>query len=125
MLYGFIIPGITNPFDHNLSTNWIDFPLWVSVPLTLIWYVGMMNAINFIDGLDGLLSGFTLISCLFLFAISVVHANPVVALVVIALAGASLGFLPYNFNPAKIFLGRCGVALHRLRVRNGIDHRRE
>ena len=108
MLYGFIIPGITNPFDHNPHTNWIDFPAWVSIPLTLLWYVGMMNAINFIDGLDGLLSGFTLISCLFLFAISVVHANPVVALVVIALAGASLGFLPYNFNPAKIFLGDAG-----------------
>jgi len=108
MLYGFIIPGITNPFDHNMHTNWIDFPIWVSIPLTLFWYVAMMNAINFIDGLDGLLPGFTLISTLFLFAISVVHANPVVALVVIALAGASLGFLPYNFNPAKIILGDSG-----------------
>jgi UDP-GlcNAc:undecaprenyl-phosphate GlcNAc-1-phosphate transferase len=108
MLYGFIIPGTANPFDHNPHTNWIDFPWWVAVPLTLLWYVGMMNAINFIDGLDGLLSGFTLISCLFLFAISVVHASPVVALVVIALAGAALGFLPYNFNPAKIFLGDAG-----------------
>ncbi|HTV94102.1 MAG TPA: MraY family glycosyltransferase [Verrucomicrobiae bacterium] len=108
MLYGFIIPGVTNPFDHNPHTNWIDFPIWLSVPLTLFWYVGMMNAINFIDGLDGLLSGFTLISCLFLFAISVVHASPVVALVVIALAGSALGFLPYNFNPAKIFLGDAG-----------------
>jgi UDP-GlcNAc:undecaprenyl-phosphate/decaprenyl-phosphate GlcNAc-1-phosphate transferase len=108
MLYGFIIPGINNPFDHNPATNWIDFPLWLSVPLTLLWYVGMMNAINFIDGLDGLLSGFTVISCIFLFAISVVHASPVVALVVIALAGAALGFLPYNFNPAKIFLGDAG-----------------
>jgi UDP-GlcNAc:undecaprenyl-phosphate/decaprenyl-phosphate GlcNAc-1-phosphate transferase len=108
MLYGFIIPGITNPFDHNPHTNWIDFPAWLSIPLTLLWYVGMMNAINFIDGLDGLLSGFTLISCVFLFAISVVHASPVVALVVIALAGSALGFLPYNFNPAKIFLGDSG-----------------
>ena len=108
MLYGFVIPGSANPFAHNQQSNWIDFPLWVSVPLTLIWYVGMMNAINFLDGLDGLLSGFTLISCLFLFLIAVVHANPVVALVVIALAGASLGFLPYNFNPAKIFLGDAG-----------------
>ncbi|HUA09379.1 MAG TPA: MraY family glycosyltransferase [Candidatus Acidoferrales bacterium] len=108
MLYGFIIPGINNPFDHNPHTNWIDFPIWLSIPLTLFWYVAMMNAINFIDGLDGLLSGFTLISCFFLFAISVVHASPVVALVVIALAGASLGFLPYNFNPAKIFLGDAG-----------------
>jgi len=108
MLYGFIIPGVTNPFDHNPATNWIDFPVWVSIPLTLLWYVGMMNAINFIDGLDGLLSGITAISSLYLFAISVVHGNPVVALVVISLAGASLGFLPYNFNPAKIFLGDAG-----------------
>jgi len=108
MLYGFLIPGINNPFDHDPSTNWIDFPIWLSVPLTLLWYVGMMNAINFIDGLDGLLSGFTLISSLFLFAISIVHGSPVVALVVITLAGASLGFLPFNFNPAKIFLGDAG-----------------
>jgi len=54
MLYGFVIPGVTNPFDHNPGTNWIDFPLWLGVPLTLVWYVGMMNAINFLDGLDGL-----------------------------------------------------------------------
>jgi UDP-GlcNAc:undecaprenyl-phosphate/decaprenyl-phosphate GlcNAc-1-phosphate transferase len=108
MLYGFIIPGITNPFDHNATTNWIEFPLWVGVPLTLLWYVGLMNAINFLDGLDGLLAGVAAISSLFLFVISVVHANPVVALVVIALAGASLGFLPFNFNPARIFLGDAG-----------------
>ena len=108
MFYGFLIPGLNNPFDHNPATNWIDFPLWVSVPLTLLWYVGMMNAINFIDGLDGLLSGFAAISSLFLFAISVVHGNPVVALVVVTLAGSALGFLPYNFNPAKIFLGDAG-----------------
>lgn len=108
MLYGFVIPGITNPFDHNPNSNWIDFPWYVGVPLTLLWYVSMMNAINFIDGLDGLLSGFAAISSLFLFAISVLHGNPVVALVVISLAGAALGFLPYNFNPAKIFLGDAG-----------------
>jgi UDP-GlcNAc:undecaprenyl-phosphate GlcNAc-1-phosphate transferase len=108
MFYGFIIPGINNPFDHNPATNWIDFPMWLSVPLTLLWYVGMMNAINFIDGLDGLLAGFAAISSLFLFTISVVHANALVALVVVALAGAALGFLPYNFNPAKIFLGDAG-----------------
>ena len=79
-----------------------------SIPLTLLWYVGMMNAINFIDGLDGLLAGVTVISSVFIFAISVLHANPVVALVVIALAGAALGFLPYNFNPARIILGDAG-----------------
>lgn len=108
MLYGFIIPGIANPFDHNPATNWVDFPLWISIPLTLVWYVGMMNAINFIDGLDGLLSGVTAISGIFLFLIAFTHASPVVALVVVALAGAALGFLPYNFNPARIFLGDAG-----------------
>lgn len=108
MLYGFVIPGITVPFDHNPGTNWIDFPIWIGVPLTLLWYVAMMNAINFLDGLDGLLAGVAAISSLFLFVISVVHGNPVVALVVIALTGAALGFLPYNFNPARIILGDAG-----------------
>jgi UDP-GlcNAc:undecaprenyl-phosphate GlcNAc-1-phosphate transferase len=108
MLYGFVIPGINNPFDHNPGTNWIDFPIWLGVPLTLLWYVGMINAINFLDGLDGLLAGVAAISSVFLFVIAVLHANPVVALVVIALAGAALGFLPYNFNPARIILGDAG-----------------
>jgi UDP-GlcNAc:undecaprenyl-phosphate/decaprenyl-phosphate GlcNAc-1-phosphate transferase len=108
MLYGFVIPGITNPFDHNPHTNWIDFPLWAGIPLTLVWYVGMMNAINFLDGLDGLLAGVTAISGIFLFVIAVLHANPVVALVVAAMTGAALGFLPYNFNPARIILGDAG-----------------
>ena len=93
MLYSFVIPGINNPFDHNPGTNWIDFPLWAGVPITLLWYVGMMNAINFLDGLDGLLSGVAAISSIFLFVIAVLHGNPVVALVVAALAGAALGFL--------------------------------
>src|SRR5580700_2992464 len=108
MLYGFVIPGINNPFDHNPGTNWIDFPIWLGVPLTLLWYVGMMNAINFLDGLDGLLAGVAAISSIFLFVIAVLHSNPVVALVVIALTGAALGFLPYNFNPARIILGDAG-----------------
>ncbi|HEY1653863.1 MAG TPA: MraY family glycosyltransferase [Candidatus Tumulicola sp.] len=108
LFYGFVIPGVTNPFNHNPNTNWVEFPLWLGIPLTLLWYVGMMNAINFIDGLDGLLAGVAAISSIFIFAISVLHANPVVALVVIALAGAALGFLPYNFNPARIFLGDAG-----------------
>ncbi len=88
--------------------DYIYFPWWVSYPLTLLWYVGMMNAINFIDGLDGLLTGFSAISCLFLFAIALTKGDPVVAMVMVALAGAALGFLPYNFNPARIILGDTG-----------------
>jgi UDP-GlcNAc:undecaprenyl-phosphate GlcNAc-1-phosphate transferase len=108
MLYGFLITGTSNPFNHDPNTNWIAFPMWVSIPLTLVWYVGMMNAINFIDGLDGLLSGVTAISCASLFVIGFTHGDPVVALIVAALAGAALGFLPYNFNPARIILGDSG-----------------
>ncbi|HKU68912.1 MAG TPA: MraY family glycosyltransferase [Candidatus Baltobacteraceae bacterium] len=104
MIYGFTIGDVQNPITHE----YVDFPLWFSIPITVLWYLGMMNAINFIDGLDGLLSGFTAISCIFLFAIAITKGNPVVALVVIALAGAALGFLPFNFNPARIILGDTG-----------------
>lgn len=103
ILYGFVIPDITIPF-YGL----IKIPTAIGYIITLIWYVGMMNAINFIDGLDGLLGGVTAISGTFMFAIALVHHQPVAALVMISLAGAALGFLPYNFNPAKIFLGDTG-----------------
>lgn len=109
MIYGFVIMGFNNPFDHNPNTNWIAFPMWIAVPLTLVWYLGMMNAINFIDGLDGLLSGVSAISGLALFIIAMQHGHSVVALVLAALIGATLGFLPYNFNPAKIILGDSGA----------------
>jgi len=107
MVYGFHIGFIHHPFSHD-PNDYIYPPWWVAYPLTLLWYVGMMNAINFIDGLDGLLTGFAAISCLFLFAIALTKGDPVIALVVVALAGAALGFLPYNFNPARIILGDTG-----------------
>jgi UDP-GlcNAc:undecaprenyl-phosphate GlcNAc-1-phosphate transferase len=104
MGYGFIIAGFDNPFTHQ----YVNVPFWLGVPLTLLWYLGMMNAINFLDGLDGLLAGVTAISGLFLFAIAIAHGFVVPALVLAALVGGALGFLPYNFNPAKIFLGDTG-----------------
>lgn len=107
MAYGFHIDYVHRPFAHD-PNDFIYFPWWVSYPLTLLWYTGMINAINFIDGLDGLLSGFAAISSLFLFAIAVTKGDPVVALVVIALAGGCIGFLPYNFAPARIILGDSG-----------------
>jgi UDP-GlcNAc:undecaprenyl-phosphate GlcNAc-1-phosphate transferase len=106
MAYGFHIAFIHNP-GHS-PTDVIYFPWWVGYPLTLLWYLGMMNALNFIDGLDGLLSGVTAISGLFLFITAVTHGSPIVALVVAALVGSALGFLPYNFNPARIILGDAG-----------------
>jgi len=107
MAYGFHIDYVHRPLSHD-PNDFIYFPWWVSYPLTLIWYTGMINAINFIDGLDGLLSGFTAISSIFLFAIAFTKGDPIVAMVVVALAGAALGFLPYNFAPARIILGDSG-----------------
>jgi len=107
MMYGFHIDYIHNPFVHG-DAGYIYFPWWIAYPLTLMWYLGMMNAINFIDGLDGLLSGVTAIAGLFMFTIAVSRENPIVALVIISLVGGALGFLRYNFNPARIFLGDTG-----------------
>ena len=106
MLYGFIIQGIDLPFTHDA---YIAFPLWVSIPVTLIWYLGMMNAINFIDGLDGLLSGLTVISGASIMAIAYQHGHTSETLILAALVGGALGFLPHNFNPAKIILGDSGA----------------
>ena len=104
MVYGFHIPGFRLP----LGDQYVTLPFWIDYPLTLLWYLGMMNAINFLDGFDGLLAGVTSISGLFLFAIAVGHGHTGAALVLASLVGGALGFLPYNFNPAKIFLGDTG-----------------
>lgn len=78
--------------------------------LTIGWIVGITNAINLIDGLDGLSSGITLISCLSLIIIFSLNSSPIIAIVLTtALAGAIVGFLPYNFNPAKTFIGDTGA----------------
>jgi UDP-GlcNAc:undecaprenyl-phosphate GlcNAc-1-phosphate transferase len=107
MLYGFQIHYVTNPFHPSGAP--IYFPEWFTIALTLVWYLGMMNAINFIDGLDGLLSGLTVISAASLIVIDLQRGHPEVALVLAALAGAALGFLRYNWNPAKIILGDSGA----------------
>ncbi len=106
LLYGFVIKGLDNPLHRG---EYMNFPYWLGASLTLGWYLCMMNAINFIDGLDGLLAGLTAISGTSLMVIELSHGFPELALVLAALVGGSLGFLPYNFNPAKIILGDCGA----------------
>lgn len=77
--------------------------------ITVCWIVGITNAINLIDGLDGLSSGVTLISCLSLLMVFALNKSPLIAIVLItALAGAIVGFLPFNFSPAKTFIGDTG-----------------
>jgi UDP-GlcNAc:undecaprenyl-phosphate GlcNAc-1-phosphate transferase len=86
--------------------------LWADL-FTVFWIVAMVNTLNFLDGLDGLAAGVGSIAALVIAGLSLgasVH-QPVTAGIALALAGAALGFLPYNFNPAKIFLGDSGAML--------------
>lgn len=80
-----------------------------SIILTLGWIVGITNAINLIDGLDGLSTGISIISCVSLLIIFALNGSPLIAIIMITtLVGALAGFLPFNFNPAKTFIGDIG-----------------
>ncbi|MFC1631065.1 hypothetical protein ACFL2I_00760 [Candidatus Omnitrophota bacterium] len=81
---------------------------WLILPLTIFWIVGITNAFNLLDNMDGLSSGIAVIACSFLFIYSLINEMDQAAFLCIILAGASLGFLKYNFYPAKIFMGDCG-----------------
>ena len=87
----------------------IGFNKGLSIFITLIWIVGITNAINLMDGLDGLSSGISLISCISLLIIFALNNCPMVAILTISsLIGALVGFLPFNFAPAKTFIGDTG-----------------
>ena len=94
---------VINHLDTIISNETLSFII------TVIWIVGITNAINLIDGLDGLSSGICLISCLSLIIIFTLNSSPIISIILItALAGSLVGFLPYNFNPAKTFMGDTG-----------------
>ena len=98
------IQKITLPFFSEPIT----FPWFITYPLTIFWVMGMLNTVNFLDGLDGLAAGVTAIAAL-LFAWHAYRLGQgLVYLFPLALAGAALGFLPFNFSPAKIFMGSTG-----------------
>lgn len=82
---------------------------WITgLALTILWVIAITNAFNLIDGLDGLAAGSALFSTLVVFVVALLGNMSLISLVALALAGAILGFLRYNFNPATIFLGDCG-----------------
>ena len=102
--FGLRIENIDVPFLYK-----IGLPNVFSIILTIGWIVGITNAINLIDGLDGLSSGIALISCISMLIIFALNGSPIIAILLItALAGALSGFLPFNFNPAKTFMGDSG-----------------
>jgi UDP-GlcNAc:undecaprenyl-phosphate/decaprenyl-phosphate GlcNAc-1-phosphate transferase len=80
----------------------------IGLPITVLWVIGITNAFNLIDGLDGLAAGSALFSTLVVFVVAIFNGSSLVSLLTIGLAGAILGFLRFNFNPATIFLGDCG-----------------
>ena len=107
---GITVDFIANPMGPGLIR--FDGPgSAVAAGFTIVWIMGMINSINFIDGLDGLSSGIGIIAALTLGVISLTVASgaPYVAVLCFALAGALLGFLRWNFHPASIFLGTSGV----------------
>lgn len=101
------IEVFTNPNFLSDNPYWV-LPEWLSVTLTVIWIVFITNAVNFIDGLDGLAAGVSAIMSISLVFISIRVGEYSIAILGIALMGSCFGFLPFNFNPAKIFMGDTG-----------------
>lgn len=100
---GFRIEAISNPFGGNAIP--LGFLSW---PLSVLWFVGVVNALNLIDGLDGLAAGVAAIAVGLTFAMAFNRPDVLMCLFMASLAGAILGFLLYNFNPATIFMGDTG-----------------
>ncbi|MGF1493314.1 MAG: glycosyltransferase family 4 protein [Microcoleaceae cyanobacterium] len=100
---GVRIEFLTIPFNGLVDVGWL------SLPITVLWLVGIVNAINWIDGLDGLAAGVCAISAVMMSIVSLFMNQPAAALISAALAGGAIGFLRYNFNPAQIFMGDGGA----------------
>jgi UDP-GlcNAc:undecaprenyl-phosphate GlcNAc-1-phosphate transferase len=99
---GFRMENLTLPFVGELDLGVFG------LPITLLWIAAVVNAMNLIDGLDGLAGGIAFFACLTNFVVAALNGNPLVMLLAAALGGAILGFLLYNFNPATIFMGDSG-----------------
>lgn len=101
--YGVKINFITNPFG-----GFIYLGIY-AVPFTVFWIVSIINTINLIDGLDGLAAGVSIIAVLTLFAVALQENQLVAPMLAVLLAGSCFGFLKYNFNPARVFMGDTGA----------------
>lgn len=104
-------------FVFDVQINFVNMPFgstmqhlveWISIPITILWIVGVTNAINLIDGLDGLAAGVSGISILTILIMAVITGMPPVVMLSALLIGSIAGFMKYNFHPAKIFMGDSG-----------------
>ncbi|MDP4118147.1 MAG: MraY family glycosyltransferase [Bacillota bacterium] len=105
--FGARINFVSIPFLNNSSS--IAFSGILSYVITIIWIVGVTNAVNLIDGLDGLAAGVSTIASASIFFIALINGNLFVTTISVILVGSCLGFLPYNLNPATIFMGDTGA----------------
>ncbi len=105
VLCGVRIDRFPNFFGESA---YLELPLSWSIVVSIIWLLAILNAVNIIDGLDGLACGVSTIMTISVTAITILLEAPQVAIIAAALAGACMGFLPYNFNPATIFMGDTG-----------------
>ena len=107
VLSGVRIEVFTNP-NFLSASAYLELGRW-SIPITVFWIVAITNSVNFIDGLDGLAVGVSSIAAFSMLIIAMMLIMPNIAVVAAALAGACVGFMPYNMNPAKIFMGDVGA----------------
>ena len=105
--HGCVIQFVSNPNVFS-AYSYVDLG-WLSIPLTIIWIVAITNAVNFIDGLDGLAVGVSAISTASLLIVALMVGELDIAVIFAALLGSCIGFIPYNKNPAKIFMGDTGA----------------
>lgn len=105
---GFLTNFLGEIISHFGTGEYILFSNMVSLPMTVFWIVGITNTINLIDGLDGLAAGVSMIAAAALTYVAFINGSVEVALLTAVLTGSILGFLPYNFNPARIFMGDTG-----------------
>lgn len=101
--------GVQIEFLSMPIVGMVNLPAWIGMPITVTWLVGMVNATNWIDGLDGLAAGVSGIAAMAMLIVSLFMGQPAAALIAAALAGGLLAFLRYNFNPAQIFMGDGGA----------------
>ncbi|EUJ59005.1 llm protein [Listeria fleischmannii FSL S10-1203] len=120
-LIGQVLAAFIIVFWGGISIEFINLPFGgevhfgiLSIPLTIIWLVAITNAINLIDGLDGLAAGVSTIALITILGMAFIMSDPVVISISAILIAATLGFLPFNFNPAKIFYGGYRSAIFRV-----------
>ncbi len=108
-----IATGIIIYFGYQITVvprNWL-FENVFEILITIIWFVGIVNAINFMDGIDGLVTSYTIFSSLTFLVITILTGQKFLIYIISSLLGSCLGFLPYNWHKAKIFLGDCGATI--------------